>query len=332
MADMYPGKDRGKSLAIASIFPYLGPALGPIVGGLVSQHVSWPWLFWVMSIFSAVIVIAGIFIIRESCKPIILQQKAARLRAEGAMVAADGASLPQSLLSKIGVSLSRPIRLLATRLVVQILALIIALAFGTYVLVLSFFARVFIDEYGQSATSSSLQYIAIALGCTLSTQTGGRLMDFIYARLHARQPEGASALPEFRVPLLLIGGLLLPTGLFWLGWSAQGHVHWIMVDIGALIFTAGNFLASQAAIAYILDEFPTHAASAGAASRIVSNSLGFAFPLFAPQLYNRLGYGWGSSLLAFVWIVVALPMSVALWFLGDRIRRVGRSKKDEEGA
>jgi MFS family permease len=330
MADMYPKKDRGKSLAIASLFPYLGPALGPIVGGLISQHVSWPWLFWVMSIFSAVIVIAGMLIIHESYKPIILQHKADRLRTQGVMEAADGESSPQSLLSKIGVSLSRPLRLLATRLVIQLLALIIGLAFGTYVLVLSFFARVFIDQYGQSATSSSLQYIAIALGSTLSTQTGGRFMDFIYARLHARQPEGAPALPEFRVPILLIGGLLLPAGLFWLGWSAQGHVHWIMVDIGALIFTAGDFLASQAALAYILDEFPTHAASAGAASRIVSNIMGFAFPLFAPQLYDRLGYGWGNSLLACIWIVVALPVSVAIWFWGDKIRRIGKSKKDEQ--
>lgn len=328
MADMYPGKDRGKSLAIASIFPYLGPAIGPIVGGLISQHVNWPWLFWFMSIFSAAVVLTGMVIIHESCKPIILQRKAARLHKQGIMVAADGLSSPQSMLSKIGVSLSRPVRLLTIRLVIQLLALIISLAFGTYVLVLSFFARVFIDQYGQSATSSSLQYIAIALGCTLSTQAGGRLMDLIYARLHARQPEGAPAVPEFRVPLMLIGGLLLPAGLFWLGWSAQGHMHWIMVDIGAMIFTAGDFLASQAALAYILDEFPTHAASAGAAARMVSNVLGFAFPLFAPQLYNRLGYGWGNSLLAFVWIVIALPVVVALWFWGHKIRKVGRSQQD----
>ena len=53
---MFHQKDRGKSLAIASMFPYLGPALGPIVGGIVSQYVSWPWLFWVMSIFDAVVV------------------------------------------------------------------------------------------------------------------------------------------------------------------------------------------------------------------------------------------------------------------------------------
>lgn len=331
MADMYPGKDRGKSLAIASAFPYLGPALGPIVGGLVSQHVSWPWLFWVLSIFSAAIVIAGVFIIRESFKPVLLQRKAISLRKKGSMVAGDVASLPQNLLFKIGISLFRPVRLLASRLVIQLQALLIALAFGTYILVLSFFARVFIDQYNQSATSSSLQYIAIALGTTLATQTGGRLMDTIYARLQARQPEGAPALPEFRVPLMVIGSLLLPVGLFWLGWAAQGRVHWIMVDIGAMIFTGGNFLAMQASLAYILDEFPTHAASASAASRMVSNIMGFAFPLFALQLYDRLHYGWGNSLLAFVWIAVALPISVALWFFGARIRMVGKGKEDAEG-
>ncbi|KAH8697387.1 major facilitator superfamily domain-containing protein, partial [Talaromyces proteolyticus] len=331
MADMYRKEDRGKSLAIATLFPYLGPALGPIVGGLVSQHVSWPWLFWVMSIFDAVVVISGFLIVRESFKPILLQRKEADLRRKGATIATnENDPSEQNLLPKIRASLIRPLRLLLTRPIIQILALIMALGFGIYVLVLSFFARVFIDQYNESATTSSLQYISIALGSTLATQAGGRLMDIVYSRLHARQPDGTPAPPEFRVPLLLVGVFLLPVGLFWLGWSAQDHIKWIMVDIGAVIFTAGDFLASQAALAYLLDEFPNHSASAGAAVRMLSNILGFAFPLFAPQLYDKLGYGWGNSLLAFVWIVIAIPVPVVLWFWGTNIRPIGRTKEYQE--
>ncbi|KAJ8124467.1 hypothetical protein O1611_g9173 [Lasiodiplodia mahajangana] len=47
MTDMFHEKDRGKSLAIAGLLPYLGPALGPIIGGLVSQLIDWPWLFYI---------------------------------------------------------------------------------------------------------------------------------------------------------------------------------------------------------------------------------------------------------------------------------------------
>lgn len=45
MADMYRKEDRGKSLAIATFVPYLGPALGPIIGGAITQKLDWPWLF-----------------------------------------------------------------------------------------------------------------------------------------------------------------------------------------------------------------------------------------------------------------------------------------------
>ncbi|KAJ8064155.1 hypothetical protein OCU04_006508 [Sclerotinia nivalis] len=39
MADMYGKRERGKSLAIESFLPYLGPALSSIVGGIITQLV-----------------------------------------------------------------------------------------------------------------------------------------------------------------------------------------------------------------------------------------------------------------------------------------------------
>lgn len=330
MADMFRQKDRGKSLALASMFPYLGPALGPIVGGLVSQYISWPWLFWVMSIFEAAVLLVGLLIVQETYQPVLLRRKAAKQHRQSEKGHGITSITPEigSLFSRIRVGLQQPLVLLATRRIIQVMSLVIGIGFGTYILVLSFFARVFIDQYHQSATVSSLQYIAIALGSTIAAQSGGWFMDVIFARLLARVPEGSALRenppPEFRVPLMVIGVLLMPIGLFWLGWAAQAHIFWIMVDIGAVIFVAGNFLASQAALAYLLDEFTDRAASANAAARMLSNLMGFAFPLFAPNLYDRLGYGWGNSLLAFVWIGIVVPIPIVIWFYGEKIRAIGK--------
>ena len=79
MTDMFHEKDRGKSLAIASLFPYLGPALGPILGGLVSQLVEWPWLFYIVSIVEAVVLVLGILVLRETYTPVLLRRKAVTL-------------------------------------------------------------------------------------------------------------------------------------------------------------------------------------------------------------------------------------------------------------
>jgi len=46
MADMYGEDERGKSLAMVNLLPFLGPALGPIVGGLVTYSIHWSWVFW----------------------------------------------------------------------------------------------------------------------------------------------------------------------------------------------------------------------------------------------------------------------------------------------
>jgi hypothetical protein len=79
-----------------------------------------------------------------------------------------------------------------------------------------------------------------------------------------------------------------------------------MPDIGVAIFSGGGTIASQAAIQYTVEAFGDQSASAVAAVRFLSNIFGFAFPLFAPRLYERLGYGWGNSLLALKYISIFL--------------------------
>jgi hypothetical protein len=114
--------------------------------------------------------------------------------------------------------------------------------------------------------------------------------------------------------------------LKWYGWAAEAHATWIVVDLGAVLFTFTSFMYNQAFQAYMLDEF-VHTASASAAVRFPSNLMAFVFPLFATQLYNRLGYGWGNSLLGLIFAAFAFPSVVVLWFWGPRLRAVGKTKE-----
>ena len=174
-----------------------------------------------------------------------------------------------------------------------------------------------------------MHHIAIALGASIASQAGGHLTDLIYRHLRASTRDSIDvAVPEYRIPMLAIGTVLVPIGLFWLGWSVDSHQHWIMVDIGAAIFSCGGMVVGSAVLAYLLDEYTTSAASAHAAARCMSNTLGFAFPLFAPEVFNTLGYGWGCNVLAFAWLVVATLVCVGVWVLGSRLRAVGRRKEE----
>ncbi|KAI1279233.1 major facilitator superfamily domain-containing protein [Xylaria sp. FL0933] len=347
MTDMFHEKDRGKSLAIAGLFPYLGPALGPILGGLVSQLIHWPWLFYIISIIDAVVLVVGILVLRETYTPVLLRRKAATLGVSQESETSHTLSKKKTrwaswsvFFSRLRVNMLRPFQLLFYRPVMYVATLNLGLAFGIYTLMLSTFAELWISRYGQSTLSSSLHYIAISVGITLATQGGGRAMDWIYRRLrerdgaitsHGRTPTAETlppGKPEYRVPYMLPGVLLLPSGLFWYGWSAQRHYHWIVVDIGAAVFTMGSFIYSQALTAYIFDEFREYGASANAAVRVLSQTLGFVFPIFAPQLYGALDYGWGNSLLAFIFIVLAFPVPACLWLWGAKLRALGRQRTE----
>ncbi|PFH57165.1 hypothetical protein XA68_15425 [Ophiocordyceps unilateralis] len=315
MADMYRKEDRGKSLAIATFVPYLGPALGPVVGGIMTQKLQWWWLFYLLSIFDAAICLVGLLVVRESYGPVLLARKRS--------LAGPTAIRAASARTSIGAVLCRPLLLLWQRPVIQVIALILALNFGVYCLLLSTFATLWIRRYGQSELISTLHYIAVSIGTTIATQAGGHFMDWVFARLKARSPDGSTS-PEFRVPCLVPPVILIPVGLFWYGWAAEVGAHWAVVDVGVAVFVCGSFLLAQAMLAYLLDEF-SHAASANAAGRLLSNLLGFVFPIFAPQLFAHLGYGWGNSLLAFVFIGLGCPMPLLLWIWGARLRALGRT-------
>jgi hypothetical protein len=136
-------------------------------------------------------------------------------------------------------------------------------------------------------------------------------MDRIYRSL-SKKADG-KGLPEFRIPYMLPGMIIMPAGLFWYGWSAERKLHWILVDVGVVIFTLGSFVVAQATGAYQIVQFVQHAASAGASSRSVLYLLAFVFPIFASQLCSTLGYGWGNSTLAFVSLGLGLPTCAILW-------------------
>ena len=153
----------------------------------------------------------------------------------------------------------------------------------------------------------------------IGTQSTARLNDKIYKGLKKRTSKDAGR-PEFRLPLMIPGSILVPAGLFWYGWSAQARLHWIMPNLGIALFGMGVKISTQCMQTYALDAYTKHAASAAAANSFMRSLFGFGFPLFAPYLYAKLDYGWGNSLLAFIAIVLGIPGPLLLWKYGSYLR------------
>jgi len=45
--DVFPEEERGTAMAIFGVGVMVGPTLGPTIGGWITDHYSWPWIFFV---------------------------------------------------------------------------------------------------------------------------------------------------------------------------------------------------------------------------------------------------------------------------------------------
>lgn len=78
-------------------------------------------------------------------------------------------------------------------------------------------------------------------------------------------------------------------------------------------------------MAYIIDIYGDHISSATAANQFMRSLGAFLFPLFAPAMYDALGYGWANSVLALAGVVLGLPLPLFIWKYGAKFRAKAKS-------
>jgi hypothetical protein len=292
-------------------------------------------MFWSTSAFQLVMCIVSFSVFKETFSPLILQRRAAKLRAETSneryQTVGERLHGHKSALSELGRALTRPVRLLLFHPIIQVTAAISAFNYGILYILLSTFSALWTDHYGVSVKLSGLHYIAIALGEIAGSQLGGNMMDLFYRRTGNRAPPPGSHpddeqyAPEQRIPLTFPGALIGPLGLFLYGWAGQYRAHWAVVDVGIAVACFGGQIAGMPLTAYVIDAYPDHTSSAMAAQQFVRSLTAFLFPLFAPAMFGRLGYGWGSSTIAFAGLAIGLPAPLVIWYFGARLRAKAQS-------
>ncbi|GAP84427.1 putative cycloheximide resistance protein [Rosellinia necatrix] len=328
IADMIPQKHRGTVLAVFSIGPLLGPIVGPIAGGFLSDSKGWRWNFWLLAIISGFITILMLIVMKESYAPVLLQRKAERLRKETGN---------QLLRSKLDIGLSprdffkrsaiRPVKMFFRSPIVAIMALYTALTYGYLYVQFTTMTEVFQGQYGFSTALVGLSFLGLGVGSFIGVFIYSGTSDRYLRRKAAEADKLAEETgaekkgmkPEYRLPLLPVGASLIPIGLFIYGWTAQNKVHWIVPIIGTAFGGVGNVLVFFCIQTYLVDAFTIYAASALASNTIIRSVAGAVLPLAGLRLYEKLGYGWGNSLLAFI-AILFLPVSFFLLKYGEVLR------------
>lgn len=210
----------------------------------------------------------------------------------------------------------RPFKLMCTPVIIYA-TFVCSIANSYLVFALATLGTSFQERYGFSAPQSGLAYLGMTIGFTISQLTAGLLSDG-YMRRKTRNGE-LPAKPEYRLPILMIGAILLPAGFIIYGWGLQYRVHWIVPIIGSALISLGvmyNFMPVQM---YVVDSFTIYSVSATGAVGIIRSIITTVFPLAGDPLYASLDYGWGNTLLAFI-ALTSLPMAMIFCKYGERWR------------
>ncbi|KAE9987413.1 hypothetical protein EG328_002769 [Venturia inaequalis] len=305
LSDCWTPLERTRMIVVYTLPVQLGPALAPIMGALLNEHLSWRWILWVTSISSVVVQIIGFCLLRETHVPAI------------------GSGGQNKLVSKIKkeltLSFKRPVRIFRLHYSTQLLALYASFTYAVVYATFVSFHDVWEKKYNQNASRASLNFTALAAGEIIGSFGVRPFNVWSYNFLRCRSDDGL-ARPEFRAPALVLGGLLLPIGLIWFGFSAQERIFPVVPDLGVAVYAIAGVIILQFTNLYVIDVYEGQAAEAMSGIYAMRYLVGFALSLFISDMFDVLDYGFGNALLAGLSILFGWPLPWLIWRFGERLR------------
>ncbi|KAL1953525.1 hypothetical protein VTO42DRAFT_2623 [Malbranchea cinnamomea] len=309
---------RGHAMAYQMTATTVGPIVGPAISGFVSV-VSWRWTFWIALIFAGA-TLPLVLLTPETYEPVLLQKRARKLRKESGnnSIVAPVELEKRSIQEIITVTLTRPIRMIIQESIVLNSCLYLSLVYAIFFLYFQTYPAIFKDIYGMSDGVAGLMFLPIGLGSLIAC------IIFLWwdSYLHRARERGAkwTHVEEYRrLPLACIAGPMFVVSLFWIGWTAQPHIHWAVPMLSGILFGTGYMLIFIAILNYLTDAYETYSASAQAAASCSRSLFGAALPIASSHMLSTLGVAWASSLLAFLCLALSIIPFAFIKF-GERIR------------
>ncbi|KAK6086256.1 Polyamine transporter 3 [Seiridium cupressi] len=325
-ADIYDNPiTRGRAIALFMGAITTAPCVAPAISGSLSEFASWRWTFWCALIVAGTTWIPLAFL-PETYGPVILKFRVREIRKHksNTNISHHHIYAPMELEAKgwqhmVRVVLARPLRMVVTELIVVAVCLYLAIAYAIFYMFFQAYPIVFKGIYGMSASTSGLMFLPIGAGTFIALA-----MFFLYDGFLERSRNVGKAWTRReesrRLPLACVGGPLFVISLLWMGWTAREDTHWIVPCLAGVPFGVGNLLIFMALLNYLADAYGgLFAASAMAASSCTRSIFGAVLPLATTSMYDTLGVGWASTLLAFVSLAMSAIPFIFIYY-GDDIR------------
>ncbi|CAJ2513986.1 Uu.00g021050.m01.CDS01 [Anthostomella pinea] len=325
ISDLFKRDECGGIMAVYGLSSTLGPPSALPISGYMAQNLGWRWIFWILMAITGGFWILLFFTVPETRHSIVLRKKVKRVRREmkkedlatANSIKDVNADEHDTLGSVAHRTLTRPIRFLFTEPITVFAAVYNGFLFGLVFLFNEAFPLVFgPGGHGFDTGQVGLSFLGLTIGPIIAFCFYPLQERYYLSRVAAN---AGKAVPEARVWMARAGAFLIPISLFWFAWTSFASVHWIVPIIASVFFGAGIYIIILSILNYVVDAYQTYSASALAGVILARNITGAAFPLFAEQMYKKLGLEWASSLLGFLAILL-IPIPFILFYRGEAIR------------
>ncbi|KAH9808623.1 putative transporter [Teratosphaeria destructans] len=331
LGDLYEPKARGIAVTFYAVCVVGGPTIGPVIGAALTVHprLGWRWTEYVEAIWVATVTLMAFCLMPELYGPVLLKREARRRRRETGddrwSHPHEAAKIrPSNILTK---HVSRPLTMFVTEPMVTSIAIYASFVYALLYMTLEVFPYVYgrgpvlAHPYRFSPVLSTLPFLGLFVG-VFAAMLINLLHQPRYARAVARNR--GRAVPEARLPPMLIGGALFVIGLFWFGWTATDDHHWAIPTVATAFIGAGFNVIFQQCINFLVDTYALYAASAVSANTFLRLPCSPpACPLTPGPCSTTSAVGPACSILGAV-ACLALPVPLLFMRYGARLRRMSR--------
>ncbi|RDX54679.1 MFS general substrate transporter [Lentinus brumalis] len=322
IADVWDPATREKALTYLGFFSFIGPTLGPLVGGfMAAAHISWQWIFWLLTILSGTCTLLVILTQKETYRPLLLARKAERMRRETGdpRYRAPFELLQKpTLLARLYATLAKPFVLFVRE--PALIAVTVYLSFIGGCLYMLFEAYPVVFEEGHHFPSNflGLAYLPVTVGTIVTMICYLSVFQPRYERLVLQYaPEPIP--PEERLVMAVWAAPLFAITFFWFGWTSFPQVNFWVPLLSGLLMGMSTLALVVSLLNYIIDVYSYATATALGACTVLRSIFGAIFPLFSRQMFRALSPRWASTLVGCL-AVLMIPIPVVLTRYGPALR------------
>ncbi|KAK4043876.1 major facilitator superfamily domain-containing protein [Parachaetomium inaequale] len=336
VGDMFANDERGGALSLLFLAPLIGGAFGPMIGSAVADLYGWRTVIWMTVVLASGCEVLFLFSFRETYKVAILRRRVKKMASHAA---GSGKTFKTAFdeaegLNTVGVSewkklrdaVLRPAIVLFSSGVLMAMSLFSSVVFTFFYIYSTTISDILIGTYKLSPVAVGSCFTIFSIGSTISVVICNRTLDRIYARM--RFTHKGVGKPEFRLPLSIIGAFALPLTVAAYGWAAQLRLPLLVLLFCVCAMGTALMLAMIPVMAYVVDAFGLFSASAMTGIIVTRCLMSTFLPLTTAPLVDRLGFGWGFTVLAGFSLLLA-PIPILMLRYGAYWREASRYSRDE---